>query len=727
MSKKFIVGLSASFITAGLLLLNPVNAMAEAETTVMAAKADLLTQVSVAGDQSQVKIPLDQAIEKAKTTFNISSDYDQFNSNLSTYNGKTHWELSWNRSEEPQGSVSVRINAVTGEIVNIDRWDTPADKLSGLPQYNYEQAKKFAAEWAQKLAPNYYPSTKLAPEEDQPYYSLADRGPIEYYYYFHRVVNGVPFKEDSIAVRINADTGQLVGYSFNWDNKKNFPSTNGIIPANQAEKVLKENVELVYFQSRALKDKNKVNLVYQVQKGAGLFIDAHSGKVIKEPGYYGSDKAMGMGIRESAAEQNLTPVEQAEVDKLNNLISESEAIKIAKEAVKIPNGAELMESRLTENYLSGQKMWHFNWNNDRGSLNISIDATTGELASFNNWLGDNDIDNTKQPKYSKEQAQQIAADFIKQQQPERFKNVKLEDNIAYDAIPYGKTYPVGQQINYVRLVNGIPFPTNGFEVQVNLYTGEITNYNMNWWDAKFPEPTNVIGTDKAAGIFLADDGLNLDYITLNNSSDDRKVYLTYHLKERQSFTLDAVSGKYLDWEGNPLPDKQTNNFTDINGHPTADAVKSLATAGILKSNDGKFYPDKNITKIDALTWLVASRDRYLLARSNEDLQKPVVDAAIRMGIIDKAEATDLNKELTRLEYAQLLINYLDYDGAAKLNNIYLLKTKDANTVPSALKGYAALSLGLGLQSEMNGNYSPQTTIPRGYAATSLLRTLQVTK
>ncbi|MEG6615193.1 YcdB/YcdC domain-containing protein [Peptococcaceae bacterium 1198_IL3148] len=727
MPKKKIIGLSASCLAAGLLLFNP---LAEAETKVIAESLPLSNAIGERApvEVAEAKMPLDKAIEKAKQTFNIGEDYDKFNSNLSTYNGKTHWELSWNRSAEPEGSIVVRINAVTGEIASMDNWQNQPNNLSGLPQYNYGQAGKLAAEWALKLAPNHYSATKLTPDEQLPYHNLTNRGPIEYSYYFHRVVNGVPYKENSIAVRINADTGQLVGYNFNWEDNKTFPGTTNIINANQAAAVLKDNVKLTYFQPQNSKENNQVKLVYQVPRGAGLFIDAHSGKVINEPSYYTHDWAIGgLGAMSKEAEQSLSPAEQAEVEKLNNLISEESALKIAKKSVKIPSDAKLMESRLTENHLSGQKMWHFNWNNDHGSLNITIDAATGELSSFNNWLNRENIDNNEKPKYTLAQAQQIAADFIKQQQPQRFKSVELDDSVNYGVIPYEKPYPISHRIGYVRMVNGIPFPSNGFDVQVNLYTGEIINYNMNWWDADFPKPTNVLGTDRAAATFMADDGLVLDYVTLNHSTNNPKVYLAYHLKERPSFTIDAISGQYLDWQGKPLAAEQTTKFTDIAGHPAADAINTLAAAGILKSSDNKFYPDKNITKMDALTWLVASRDRYQLERPLEDMQKNVVDAAIRMGIIEREEAKDLDQELTRLEYAKLMINFLDYDGAAKLNDIYLLTSKDANKVPANLKGYVALSLGLGLQTENNGNYNPQDTIPRGYAAVSLLRLLQVTK
>jgi hypothetical protein len=62
-----------------------------------------------------------------------------------------------------------------------------------------------------------------------------------------------------------------------------------------------------------------------------------------------------------------------------------------------------------------------------------------------------------------------------------------------------------------------------------------------------------------------------------------------------------------------------------------------------------------------------------------------------------------------------------------LSDIYVLKTKDASQIPQGLRGYAAITLALGLQTEMNGNYNPNEKIPRGYAAISTLRLLNIEK
>jgi hypothetical protein len=286
-------------------------------------------------------------------------------------------------------------------------------------------------------------------------------------------------------------------------------------------------------------------------------------------------------------------------------------------------------------------------------MNVAVDATTGELVYLYNW--NNDPAQKTKPKCNKEQAQGIAEEFIKKLQPQQFSEVSLANSstdLFYDEY---KELPATYNFFYERLVNDIPFSNNGFRVEVNAYTGEISYYNYLWWQPEFPEPTGVMDKEQAAEAFLKEKGLNLDYYRLMGDDLKREIKLVYNLKDRPSFTLDAFTGDYIDWEGKPIPPKQTNQFTDIAGHPTEEAITTLAKAKVVSSSDGKFYPDRNITKIEALSWLVASKNHYILERTGEDLDKTVVNEALRMGLIEKGETDTLKNELTRVEYAKLMI------------------------------------------------------------------------
>ncbi|AEF93385.1 Propeptide PepSY amd peptidase M4 [Desulfotomaculum nigrificans CO-1-SRB] len=691
--------------------------------------------VAINGDVTKAKIPLDKAVQMAKDVFNIGNDYDRFESGFNTFDGRTEWQLNWNRTKEPGGSISVRINAMTGDIVGMDRWESPppGQQYTGLPKYSYDEGAKLAREWAQKLLPAYLTQTRPGPQPDQPFYGFGQRGPAEYYYVFQRVVNNVVYPENNIIVRINGDTGQLLSINLNWRENVTFPSTAGMISMDQARQVFKENVEQVYFRPSIYGAKDvPIKLVYWVKKGPDLFIDALTGQVIDNG--YGYEMGKGGGAEAAGGrkqKQDLTPVEQSEVDKLKNLMSAEKALEQAQRIIAIPPGFKQTESTLTQDYqFPDTKLWRFHWSaqDNTKELNVEIDAASGELVSYNNW----DEMRYKQPsdqepKFTLEQARQIAEQFIKKQQTQRFKEVKLGDSRVGDIIPLkGKMVPRSYNFTFVRLVNSIPFPNNGFNVQVDPYTGEVTSYRMTWWKLNFPSPAGVIDRDKAASLLLADGGLDLSYVNIYQKGPrEPRMHLVYRLKDQTSFMLDARTGQRLNYNGEPIPPKSNNDISDIAGHPAENDIRLLMKANIIKSKDGKFYPDKNITKREALELLVASRGWYMDSSTMDD--NKIVNAAINLGIIDSQAARGLDDELTRLQFAKLLINTLDYDGVAKLKDLYQLKIKDANQIPDELKGYVALSLGLGLQTGNQGWFLPNEKIPRGYAAASIVRLLKVQK
>lgn len=736
MAKKIVSAIVAGCLVSGLMF-NPA-AYAEERSAVIAKKPSL-----VDGDLAKAKFPLDQAIAKAKGTFNISNDYGRFESGFNTYGERAEWYLNWTRDSEPRGSISVRVNAITGEIFSMDRWEElpPGQKYSGLPRYSYDESAKIAQEWLQKLLPAYAGQIKLAPNQEQPFYGFGDRGPVEYYYNFNRVANGITFPGNNIYIRISGDTGQLLGFGLNWDEKTSFPSATGRISPAEAEKVIGQNIELVYFRpwTNGAKD-TPVKLVYRVKKGANLMVDAFTGKVVEGQLYEGYDQAMGGAAqKESAARNEMTPAEQAEVDKIKNLLSAETAMAKVKNIVAVPAELKLTESRLTQDYqYPAQKQWTFHWYNENNSTdlqNISagVNAVTGELVYYNIWKKGFEERKTTKPAFTLEQAKQRAEDFIKKQQPGRLAEIRLDNSLNSDYLEKGITR--NYHFSYLRMVNGIPFTNNGFEIEVDGNTGEITNYQMNWWNVKFPDKSQEIGHAKAIEKFLSGGGLGLEYINADRGANQPKVNLVYRLKDRPSYLLDAKSGQYLNTRGDVITPKETTDFTDISGHPGAEAIKQLAKANMVKAADGKFYPDRNITKFEALEMLVASRgwqvpvpyDMLKEGKDKEEEKKRLINTAVSLGIIQPDDTKDLAKELTRLELAKLMINTLDYDGVAKLAQIYTLPTKDAQLVPAQLRGYAALSLGLGLQTDNQGNYAPNEKVSRGYAAISLVRMLKVQK
>ena len=77
--------------------------------------------VSAAEDN---KLELKNALEIAKTAFNFDTTNHDFNSSYSeTKYGRKLWFLNWNSKLGNGSSMSITVDAATGEIINMNQWE----------------------------------------------------------------------------------------------------------------------------------------------------------------------------------------------------------------------------------------------------------------------------------------------------------------------------------------------------------------------------------------------------------------------------------------------------------------------------------------------------------------------------------------------------------------------------------------------------------------------------
>jgi hypothetical protein len=136
-------------------------------------------------------VELKKAIEIAKTAFNFDAANHDFNSSYSESKyGKKLWFLNWNSTVGAGSSISVTVDAATGEIVNMNQWENSPAPLKKIPKYTREEALKTAEELAKKLHPDKFKETELMDEYQnnlyRPYYNTD-----VYSFYFMRKVNGI--------------------------------------------------------------------------------------------------------------------------------------------------------------------------------------------------------------------------------------------------------------------------------------------------------------------------------------------------------------------------------------------------------------------------------------------------------------------------------------------------------------------------------------------------------
>lgn len=258
--RKNAAGRIAVFFTLAFLFLQPGTARSETpgvewqemKLTVQMAAAEKKT----VPEQVQTAVTLEEAIRIAKEAFQVPEGFDQFSTGFNQSEKQLSWELRWYHGGEPGGDMNVRVDANTGEILGMQRWipQEPGKEFRGLPRYTRAQAEGIAAALAKRLQPERFKETRLRPGSDYlpPVLSQA-RGQVEYSFNYARDVNGVPFPENGINIRVSGDTGEVMGYSLTWDGTESFPPAAGCITQEVAGRIfLAESApELYYFRPQA--------------------------------------------------------------------------------------------------------------------------------------------------------------------------------------------------------------------------------------------------------------------------------------------------------------------------------------------------------------------------------------------------------------------------------------------------------------------------------------------
>ncbi len=123
----------------------------------------------------------------------------------------------------------VTLNAETGELLSL--WTSYPYVPSELQSETDTDYTEEAADVLKTLAPAYFPETE--PDED------AEESNFRYV----RTVNGYPFPQDTLSVRMNPYTGELAYYDCAWSEDVSFAAATPLIGEEKALSVYKESLD----------------------------------------------------------------------------------------------------------------------------------------------------------------------------------------------------------------------------------------------------------------------------------------------------------------------------------------------------------------------------------------------------------------------------------------------------------------------------------------------------
>jgi hypothetical protein len=717
------------------------------KTAILLALVFVLTMVlPLQGFAADIDKGLETAIKAVKAKFDIPEDY-KFNSSISTYGNDTYYYLSW-RSQDPISSTNINAT-VDGDGIIVDYYKYSPDDYKmekKLPVLSRAEAKTKADEYIEHIAPGLLKEIRY---QDNYQDNIMDTS---YYLSYHRVKNDVPYYDNRISVTINRDTGELQGYSRNWTDDVEFPSANGAISVDAAEKEYTANMGLRLIYSYTYKDEvlKAFPLYVPVYSNSDFAIDAFTGERIRlsssnyayDTGGMGANQMLEKEAVRMAAEESirLSPEELKAIQDAAKLIGLEEAEKIARRAefTGLTDDFELQSYYLNTNWPDNKEyLWSLSFNksseNSRVSeyISVSINADTKEIVRFYRSTPDAGV---KQPVKDIAKVKAVTDAFIAKYYPQYSKLIEY-DTISNEGYLVDKTIPVDSyNIMYTRLVNGIPFPDNGISFSYDNLNDTITGFSLNWYDIDFPSVDDVIGLTAAQRSMFEKVGLGLEYkyessryIPLEADKQQEKgaAKLVYLLAPGKPLFIDAYTGNVVYRNGSEYVEEKRISYADIAGHFAENEISVLADFGISLPGS-KFRPDDEITQKDFLTLLSKTLNYYGPVITETSTKQDIDEMyayLIREGILTEAEKAPDNA-VTREEAVKYIIRALDFDKVAEIKGIFNISFKDSSSISEGLYGYVAIAAGLGIVKGDGVRFYPKANITRGQSAVMIYNYLQ---
>lgn len=182
-------------------------------------------------------LDMEEAIAKAKTIVDIPANYKLQYANYEENTDPRFqpvWYLNWGTRVPPYGNISVGVNSVTGEIINFDSYsgDPWANPVTEITE---EQAKDAALDYVKKIFPSRLGELKFAPNTYVDPYMIRDGNRPFYDISFIRLVNGIPFVDNSITITVDGK-GKIIRFYSNWEQME-FPPVGKVISLDQANEI----------------------------------------------------------------------------------------------------------------------------------------------------------------------------------------------------------------------------------------------------------------------------------------------------------------------------------------------------------------------------------------------------------------------------------------------------------------------------------------------------------
>ncbi|WP_027398350.1 YcdB/YcdC domain-containing protein [Anaerovorax odorimutans] len=167
-----------------------------------------------------------------------------------------------------------KLNAKSGKLISFYIYrDYDNDVKGGISK---EKAQSIAESFAKKIDNEKFEQTSLGEDSQIVPYVNEEDDLRDYSFKYERIVNGIPFADNSINITVNKADGKILQYDCKWYDNAEFPSIDKAMVKDKAFDTYDKycNYDLMYVKT----DKDKSSLVYTFRDSVNYYIDPVTGE-----------------------------------------------------------------------------------------------------------------------------------------------------------------------------------------------------------------------------------------------------------------------------------------------------------------------------------------------------------------------------------------------------------------------------------------------------------------
>jgi len=642
---------------------------------------------------------LEVVILRVKELFSIPDEYDTFNSQVNSSGSNVYFYLNWSDSNNKLENISLSTDS-QGNIISFNKYNPVyKEPETKLPNFSREQAQEKAEAFIKRVDQKAFNELKLE-ENTSPINSYDN----DYNFNFTRVVNNIPYPDNSINVNVNKYTGEINNYYTNWERDIVFPKADNIIALENAKQAYKDEIglQLMYkssyrlFKTIDLIQETNYYLAYSTINNNKV-IDAITGRAITL-GFYGYGRGSSNEKTMDSELQSITPQERAEIDKLSGIKDVEEIEKQAREILGLDSTYTLQNKNIYSSYKnSGEFQWSLYFNkkvDDNTSItaDITINAKTAELLGF---YKDIKYNPDAKATITRSEALALAKDYINKVQPARVNQVELvEEDLKDGQLSY--------YFRFIRKTDEIYVESDSIQVAVGAVNKDIQSYTLDWFNGMLPPMGEAISLGRAYEVLFNDVGYELKYATVYDyekpEGENKEIKLVYSVNPSKPSIINAHTGELLDYSGELYTENKTIEYIDLDKSYAKDKINTLSEYGVAFSSN-EFKPKDKIKQRDYIYLLFKSMNSYR-TETEAEIEK-IYQELTNLGIIKEGEK-GLDRIVTKEEAVKFAIRAMNYGKVAEIPNIYADLFPDSSEISPSLKGHINIAFGLGI---INGDGS----------------------